>query len=262
MWTSLNLSPGVFSSTKTHPRAATPKSSGFPTNSRNSVFCYDCGRIGHDNTVCKFTSRESGRRSCYAPDLKVERGPLLKMTPEQTRMWVDKMEAAVKASVDDGRRKFDFRPPELVLTKLNTTTQVVGSSTSSGNVAAPPAPNRLCSRSAVPEGGKGYPQEDKLDTLVETPPNVLDKEEGLMVGHRGLNGREEAGLTVEAQKIKSPSEQPSLGIAIEDVSPNVSPNHVSVNPLVESCMAHLFKDLTLKRKLEAALPPLLAHSNS
>lgn len=32
-----NLSPGVFSSTKTHPRAATPKSSGFPTNSRNSL---------------------------------------------------------------------------------------------------------------------------------------------------------------------------------------------------------------------------------
>ncbi|CAL5369174.1 unnamed protein product [Camellia sinensis] len=178
-------------------------------------------------------------------------------------------------------------------------TQVAGSSTSSGNVAAPPAPNRPCSRSAVPECGKGNPQEDKLDTLVETPPNVLDKEEGLMVGHRGSNGREEVGLAVEAQKvsqerppqhllenmggfgpkyfvtepaeevlaltqaqIKSPSEQPSLEIVIEEVSPNVSPNHVSVNPLVESCMAHLFKDLTLNRKLEAALPPLLAHSNS
>ncbi|KAF5960977.1 hypothetical protein HYC85_002186 [Camellia sinensis] len=156
-----------------------------------------------------------------------------------------------KMGSSDSPRRSNTHGP--VSTKLNTTTQVAGSSTSSGNVAAPPAPNRPCSRSAVPEGGKGYPQEDKLDTLVETPPNVLDKEEGLMVGHRGSNGREEVGLAVEAQKvsqerppqhlsentggfgpkyfvtepaeevlaltqaqIKSPSEQPSLEIVIEE----------------------------------------------
>ncbi|KAI8014352.1 hypothetical protein LOK49_LG05G00103 [Camellia lanceoleosa] len=37
-----------------------------------SDFCYDCGQIGHDNTVCKFISRELGRRSGYGPNLRAK----------------------------------------------------------------------------------------------------------------------------------------------------------------------------------------------
>ncbi|KAF5947497.1 hypothetical protein HYC85_013454 [Camellia sinensis] len=33
-------------------------------------FCYDCGRIGHVNSVCKFVSREEGKNSLYGPDLR------------------------------------------------------------------------------------------------------------------------------------------------------------------------------------------------
>ncbi|KAL7164604.1 hypothetical protein ACSBR2_040493 [Camellia fascicularis] len=35
-----------------------------------SDFCYDCGRIGHDNKSCKFVTREVGKLSGYGPELR------------------------------------------------------------------------------------------------------------------------------------------------------------------------------------------------
>ncbi|KAI8001217.1 putative ribonuclease H protein [Camellia lanceoleosa] len=35
-----------------------------------SDFCFDCGRIGHDQNNCKFVTRDEGRTSGYGPELK------------------------------------------------------------------------------------------------------------------------------------------------------------------------------------------------
>ncbi|KAH7851099.1 hypothetical protein Vadar_007269 [Vaccinium darrowii] len=36
-------------------------------------FCYWCGRIGHDNRVCRFVTKEEGSTSGYGPDLRTGR---------------------------------------------------------------------------------------------------------------------------------------------------------------------------------------------
>ncbi|KAL7162535.1 hypothetical protein ACSBR2_042931 [Camellia fascicularis] len=36
-----------------------------------SDFCYDYGRLGHDNKVCKFVTREQGQSSGYGPALRI-----------------------------------------------------------------------------------------------------------------------------------------------------------------------------------------------
>ncbi|KAF7114851.1 hypothetical protein RHSIM_RhsimUnG0075100 [Rhododendron simsii] len=38
-----------------------------------SDYCYDCGRIGHDNRRCRFVNREDGMNSGYGPKLCIER---------------------------------------------------------------------------------------------------------------------------------------------------------------------------------------------
>ncbi|KAI8005809.1 hypothetical protein LOK49_LG07G01061 [Camellia lanceoleosa] len=42
-----------------------------------SDFCYDCGRLGHDNSSCKFVSREEGKHSGYGPELRTSKAPRL-----------------------------------------------------------------------------------------------------------------------------------------------------------------------------------------
>ncbi|KAI8032925.1 hypothetical protein LOK49_LG01G02685 [Camellia lanceoleosa] len=60
-------------------------------------FCYDCGRVGHVNSVCKFVSRKEGKKSSYGPDLRTSRAPRLNMPLDQVKHWVDEAEIRVQA---------------------------------------------------------------------------------------------------------------------------------------------------------------------
>ncbi|KAL7243136.1 hypothetical protein ACSBR1_015537 [Camellia fascicularis] len=55
-------------------------------------FCYDCGRIGHDNLSCKFVSREDGRNSDYGPNQRT--GPARSVTSSRA--------AATRSNRGDG----------------------------------------------------------------------------------------------------------------------------------------------------------------
>lgn len=54
-----------------------------------SDFCYDCGRIGHDNRVCKFVSREEGVNSGYGPEFRTGRAKKSHAPIEEVRNRID-----------------------------------------------------------------------------------------------------------------------------------------------------------------------------
>ncbi|KAF7152826.1 hypothetical protein RHSIM_Rhsim01G0110700 [Rhododendron simsii] len=60
-----------------------------------SDYCYDCGRIGHDNRSCKFVNREEGMNSGYGPELRTGRVRRSQIPIEIIRQEVDEAEIRV-----------------------------------------------------------------------------------------------------------------------------------------------------------------------
>lgn len=61
-----------------------------------SDFCYDCGRIGHNNSSYKFVSREEGKKFGYGPELRTSRASRLDIPMQEVCKWVDKAEERVR----------------------------------------------------------------------------------------------------------------------------------------------------------------------
>ncbi|KAI7992533.1 hypothetical protein LOK49_LG12G00055 [Camellia lanceoleosa] len=66
-----------------------------------SDFCYDCGRLSHDNSACKFVSCEEGKISRYGPALRTGRASKLNISVQEVRHWVDKVEERVRNLVNN-----------------------------------------------------------------------------------------------------------------------------------------------------------------
>lgn len=60
-----------------------------------SDYCYDCGRIGHDNRSCRFVNREDGMNSGYGPELRTGRVRRSQIPIEIIRQQVDEAEIQV-----------------------------------------------------------------------------------------------------------------------------------------------------------------------
>ncbi|KAL7175718.1 hypothetical protein ACSBR2_029330 [Camellia fascicularis] len=60
-----------------------------------SDFCYDCGRVGHEKSACKFVSREEGAKSRYGSELRIGRAPKLAISDAHIHHWVDMAEERV-----------------------------------------------------------------------------------------------------------------------------------------------------------------------
>ncbi|KAI8030947.1 hypothetical protein LOK49_LG01G00840 [Camellia lanceoleosa] len=65
---------------------------------RLSDFCYDCGRIGHDQHSCKFVDRSMGSQSGYGSELRTGVAPNLGLSVEFNQKQIDTMEARLSSS--------------------------------------------------------------------------------------------------------------------------------------------------------------------
>ncbi|KAI8016696.1 hypothetical protein LOK49_LG05G01921 [Camellia lanceoleosa] len=63
---------------------------------RLSKFCYDCGRIGHDNQSCKFVTHKARRQSGYGPNLRTGAASMFGLPPEYYHRLIDEMEANLR----------------------------------------------------------------------------------------------------------------------------------------------------------------------
>ncbi|KAI8016600.1 hypothetical protein LOK49_LG05G02221 [Camellia lanceoleosa] len=75
-----------------------------------SNFCYDCGRLGHENHTCKFVSKEQGASLGYGPGLRTGSAGPTGLPIEHYRRKVDELEASM-SPILTGQRTVGTPPP-------------------------------------------------------------------------------------------------------------------------------------------------------
>lgn len=65
-------------------------------------FCYDCGRIGHVNSMCKFVSREEAQAAGFGPDMRTGTAGSTGIPIEHYRRQVDTAEVRLKKILGEG----------------------------------------------------------------------------------------------------------------------------------------------------------------
>ncbi|KAF5956818.1 hypothetical protein HYC85_004043 [Camellia sinensis] len=76
-----------------------------------SDFCYDCGRLGHENHTCKFVSKEQGASFGYGPGLRTGNAGPTSLPIEHYHRRVDDLEASLSLTLTS--RRTAVPPPPL-----------------------------------------------------------------------------------------------------------------------------------------------------
>ncbi|KAL7185177.1 hypothetical protein ACSBR2_027162 [Camellia fascicularis] len=253
-----------------------------------SDFCYDCGRLGHDNSSCKFVSHEEGKNSGYGPELRTSRAPRLDTPAKQIRQWVDEAEERVRnlvnqrpgaTSTDDACKMTHTRQSDItepVATASSADPEVATDSAEADPPRhAPPLRTNMLSASGKGCGRGGQPVQANEVFLESTVPQLTKRDHfregivspmefapskllmpsaqssvGLRLGPQYfVTEPVDHNLLIKATHSHESRVRPFNEIGIEEVSPNSSPTQVSfVGQTIDKCMASFFKDLSIKRK--------------
>ncbi|KAL7253699.1 hypothetical protein ACSBR1_008112 [Camellia fascicularis] len=221
------------------------------------VFCFDCDRIGHKRTGCKFVSRDEGRASRYGPDLRTGIARSSGLSIEHYRKIVDDMDARLQPLL----HRYQPPPPcsESVVAREEAPDKLVANSTRTVSRSG------VLARSVERASGKGMEvveslghRKDKGDILehsdcmaptscvADSGALVLSPMDGLRVHSHSLAGFEPfpLGLSVptrpnyfvteptEGLSLHAPEPLPSIldrPISIEEMSPPSSPKQGKSN---------------------------------
>ncbi|KAI8032207.1 hypothetical protein LOK49_LG01G03075 [Camellia lanceoleosa] len=167
---------------------------------RLSDFCYDCGRIGHEKSSCKFVLREEGQTSGYGPGLRTGVAKNLGLSVAYYQDQIDEMEAQL--------RPFLRQPYSPILKEGNTVhvNQATNQSRTT-TVGAPCSPPPLCLESkptVIHDHSTCGAHIGKTTTLVSTPSLFQSFEPSLSLNVPFLH----TPLTSSFGSINTPSPSP------------------------------------------------------
>ncbi|XP_028099887.1 uncharacterized protein LOC114299366 [Camellia sinensis] len=163
---------------------------------RLSDFCYDCGRIGHDNQSCKFVSPEARRHSGYGPNLRTGVASTLRLPPEYYHRLTDEMEANLRSLL---RRT----PASVTVAENPTSVGVEGTSGSQSD----------------------YRNSTKTDEVPRHPPLFRRSgPEQAVVYHPGVRGLDDLGKKLNSNSSRKATPQPRKNVSpTDEASPNLFP---------------------------------------
>ncbi|KAL7222004.1 hypothetical protein ACSBR1_023845 [Camellia fascicularis] len=239
-----------------------------------SDFCYDCGRIGHDKSSCKFVSRAEGQKSGFGPELRTMRAPMLNIPLKEVHHWVNKAEEWVHNLV--GNRPLPEWREEACTVPPKDNTNIPTPEEVGNEDQADVLRQIVVSETERDSGpsGTSSPQAEvagvrvNITNLKENPVPVGQTEAtrsnpsgpALIPLAQSLGGPRPSYFVTEPldnPSIVRPS--PSCGsgigplheIGIEEISPSSSPTSLSfLDQALDKSMAICFQDLSIKRKAQ------------
>ncbi|KAI7980943.1 hypothetical protein LOK49_Contig90G00007 [Camellia lanceoleosa] len=200
-----------------------------------SEFCYACGRIGHDNALCKFVSKEEGLNSGYGPEQRT--GPtrnLVSLLGQQRRtMPAGQPEVSQPVEHTNGQRvggvcELDSSAPRELAAYAPVLPDVSQKVGRDATESSPPYDGLPRTPLVIPESSP----------VLNLPPHGIEEEHGpsdriTMVPQIASNlGLEDIIIRVE-ELSRSPSPE------------QYQPNHL----LMDISMSQVFKSLSLKRPI-------------
>lgn len=247
-------------------------------------FCYDCGRIGHDNLSCKFVSREEGCNSGFGPNQRI--GPARSVT--SLRSPNARPMEELRADRDKSMQPLSIPIGATVACSIrDDEVAASGSAASSSqnldeNVEVRLVRNRVVElgateffQSEVPRpctSGSPLEPSSLLDplshalNLVSGPSHIcnlnLGPVEVVGMDHTNLGPLMECSVlrpkaayfVTEPFKAVSSISQPKVStpyssLSVEELSPSLSPERPRPKSLIASSISQMFTCLSLKRQL-------------
>ncbi|KAI8010323.1 hypothetical protein LOK49_LG06G01269 [Camellia lanceoleosa] len=259
---------------------------------RLSDFCYDCGRIGHDNKICKFVSKEQGLAFSYGPELRT--GAVKSWGLQVDQLLRKEKELFVRASPPSSHRSKQSASPSFDPTAAcnqpgqkdtvpHSYTSFSGTELCTRSSAFPETDGTACSET----GGTLSPETPGLAVidmppsltsiegdkifLSSQPPHHTDDSSSLdlttKVGpalERSTSAlRPTTSSTGPAYYVTEPPDNPrtstptltsgELGLSLQ--TPGPLPQSLAPSYALDSCLSKALKSLSFKRKNPEELQP-------
>ncbi|GMP35408.1 hypothetical protein CsSME_00007851 [Camellia sinensis var. sinensis] len=200
---------------------------------RLSDFCYDCGRIGHDNKICKFVSKEQGQASGYGPELRTGAVkswglPVDQLLKKEEEMLVRASPPSSHWSKHSASPSFDStaarHQPGQKDTVSHSYTSFSGTKLCARSSAFPETGGTACSET----GGTLSPEPPGL-TVIDMPPSLTSIEGDKIFLSSQLPHHTDDSSSLDLTTTVGPAQERSTS-ALRSTTPSTRPAYYVIEP--------------------------------